>query len=438
MEEKELFEHYEHRVWEITPTFKKTIGASVLINLLGLLIIAQFNIFTTRGCDTPYVGAVCQVLDSAYVASVFFGKGAEWESRPYTPTEIGEDEVTIINVGDRLEYPEGYFYKDQEVLPPSSFENLTSSNSGDPLAPAPSQKSPEDMIAVVPTPNPKNEKQSIPDSPFDFGGKKDFVYKNPQKTNPPRSQGKNEGITSNKSPNKLPGEDKVAVKPTPKPTPSATATPTADELKSAKDGFKLNKAPLQTFADGVIAKIDSKVPQEKVDLKKNFKVVLDGTLTEEGTFDPKKTSFSTEQLQGDPQMVKVAEDAIKALGDSMLFSYLKTLGVDKINITLVQDDKNISAVIKSNLPSPEKARTISSGFNGLIVLANINTKDDAEVQSLLKNVKFKPDGKSFVINFEMAKDEAHQLIDKKLEEARQKKSQTNNVEAEKNAASKGR
>jgi hypothetical protein len=178
--------------------------------------------------------------------------------------------------------------------------------------------------------------------------------------------------------------------------------------------------------------LDSTKVEDKVDLKQNFKVELNGTLTPEGKFDPEKTKFIPTKPEGDPKMVEVAKNAIKALGDSTLFVYLKDLGVEKVNIVLVQDEKQISAIIRSSQPTEEKARSVKSGFNLIIGFAKTNTQDDAEVQALLKGVKFNSDGKNFIINFEMPKDEAHQLIDKKLEEARQKKSQTQNSVGVKN------
>ena len=64
--------------------------------------------------------------------------------------------------------------------------------------------------------------------------------------------------------------DKVATTKTPKPTPSPTPTPDVD---GAKKDFnqKFNKKPLQDFADGVLAKLDSTKPEDKVDLTQQLK-----------------------------------------------------------------------------------------------------------------------------------------------------------------------
>lgn len=429
MEEKELFENYEHKVWEWTPQLYKLIALATTVNLLGILVLSQFNIFSTRGCDTPYVGIVCQAMDSAYIASVFYGKGFEADSRAYEKTEISDDEVvTIIDVTDQLKYPDGYF----ALANPESntefplTENGTSSSfdSANPLGTTQSNK-PDGVLPpqVLPTPNKSVSGQDDIDSPFNFGGDNkpkapsNAGVKQPKITKTPK--------LINDPPKTLPKDGEIATSKTPKPTPSPTPTPSAEDANGARDKFneKFNKKPFQDFADGVVAKLDSNKPEDKIDLKQNFTVVLDGTLTKEGKFDAKKTRFV--KGEGNEQMVNLAKSAIEAMGDSNLFSYLQALGVDRVNITLVQDDKQISAVIKSNQQSEERARTISSGFNGIITIANINTKDDADTQTLLKATKFNADGKSFVINFAMPKDQAHQLIDKKLGEARQKKLQPN-------------
>lgn len=439
MEEKELFEDYEMRSWEFSPRIYKILGIAAIANFLFLFAFGQFNLLTTRGCDTPYAGIVCQVLDSAYVASTFLGEDNKWESRPYAKTELEDADITYIDVSEKLEYPEGYFAlanpeQTSENLPPNDeFAGLPPSmNSSSPLNPLPSSNN-EDLMKpqVTPTPNKKLEEQEEVTSPFEVAGnnpKPNYPRITPRKTPKVKNP-----ILSNDSPTSL-GGNTVATNKTPKPTPTPTPAPSQDDANKAKDEFTkgFNKLPLQEFADGVLAKIDSPKPEDKVDLKQAFTIVLDGTLTKEGKFDAKKTRFTKDE--GSEQMVNLAKSAIEAMGDSSLFSYLVNLGVDKVNITLVQNDKDISAVITSNQPNEERARTISSGFNGLIVLANMNTKDDKEVQALLKATKFEAKGKNFVINFAMPKADAHKMIDQKLQEARQKKSQPNSSEGVKESA----
>jgi hypothetical protein len=428
MEEKELFEEYEVRNWDITPRIYKILGVATVINILILFAFGQFNLLNRKGCDTPYFGIVCQALDSAYIASTFIGKDFKGEEIAYDPTKISEsEEVTFIDVSDRLEYPEGYFaLANPETNEFGQIPDSISSDNPITATPSTSDNNLMDKPQVIPTPNDRVKDQEIPDSLITIEGDNPKPNKNTTATKKTPKPGK---TLSNDSPKILDGNN--VAKTTPKPTPSATPTPSAEDANKEKDKFTqgFNKKPLQDFADGVLAKLESEKPEDKVDLKQSFTVVLDGTLTKEGKFDAKQTRFV--KGEGNEQMVNVAKSAIEAMGDSTIFSYLQTLGVDKVSITLVQDDKQISAIIKSSQPTPEKAKTISSGFNGLIAIANMNTKDDKEVQALLKATKFTAEGKSFVINFTMPKEDAHKLIDQKLQEARQKKLQNNSGEGEK-------
>ncbi len=448
MEEKELFEDYEMKVWEFNPRIYKVFAIAALINILGIFSLSQFNVFSTRGCDTPYVGIVCQVLDSAYVASTFLGQDNEWTSKPYTKEEIGDaEEITYIDVSDQLKYPDGYFALANPEVPadqavpnimdgfnPPTDSSSTPSSGGD-LTNQPQ---------VIPTPNDKVAKQDVPDSPFSFGDSpKQYKPPTVARNKTPKPIKSNNNPMSNDSPGDLtlPGDKTTAGKNTkPSPTPKKTEptpSPTVDP-EGAKTEFTstFNKKPFQDLVDGVIAKVDDKDPKVKVDLKQTFTVVLDGVLTKEGKFDAKKTRFV--KGEGQEQMVGVAKDAIEAIGNSSIFSYLQALGVEKINLTLVQDDQQISAIINSNLPTETKARTVSSGFNGLMAVAKINVKEP-EVQDLMKALKFQPQGKSFIINFAMPKDQAHKIIDQKIQEARQKKSQPSSSDDSKESATgKGR
>lgn len=435
MEEKGLFEHYEMRNWEITSRIYKILGASAIINFLILFAFGQFNLLNTRGCDTPYIGVVCQVLDSAYIASTFLGKGTEFESITYKKTEIGnEEEVTFIDVSHQLKYPDGYFaLANPEQMLENPTDELTGLTPGDTSSPSNTTEDLSNKVQVLPTPNDKVADQKVPDEIFTVG-KEPSSTKNPSVAKRTPKPGKNDPM-SNKSPDKLPGDETTA-KTTPKPTPEPT--PTDPQLQTAKDEFaqRFNKKPLQDFADGVIAKVDSNKPEEKIDLKQSFTVVLDGVITPDGKFDAKKTRFI--KGEGDQKMIDVAKSALEAIGDSTLFGYLNELNKDskiptKVNITLVQNDKEIFAIIRSEQPTEQRAKTVSSGFNGLVLVANMNTKDDKDIQTLLKAVKVKAEGKSVVINFTMPKEDAHKLIDQKLQEARQKKSQTNNNDEQANS-----
>jgi hypothetical protein len=172
MEEKELFEEYEIGGWQLNPKIYKIIGVSAVAHLLVFFTLSQFNLLQTKACDSPYVGKVCQVLDAAYLSSVFLGEDTDFVNQDYDPTKITEaEEITYIDVSREeppLEYPAGYFamtnpesaLTDQMTMP-TDMGGFTPSTS-------PSQLD-LNQPQVLPTPNNNVANQQLPDSPFTFG-----------------------------------------------------------------------------------------------------------------------------------------------------------------------------------------------------------------------------------------------------------------------------
>ena len=200
-----------------------------------------------------------------------------------------------------------------------------------------------------------------------------------------------------------------------KKLPEITSEPVTD--------FKPNKKPLEDFVDEILEKrADKQSKQSNLDLTKSFKVKGLGVLTEDGKLDPKKSGFLKlkDEEEGDKEMVDIAKSAIEAIGASGLFYYLKSLGVDKVDFTLIQDDKQIYAVISSFQKDEIRAKTISSGFNNLLSIAKLTVKED-ELKTLLNSVKVEPQGKNFVLNFNIDKPTAQKMIEKKLQEIEAKK-----------------
>lgn len=177
---------------------------------------------------------------------------------------------------------------------------------------------------------------------------------------------------------------------------------------------RINKKPLQDSVDV----LNQKIEKGEVDLTKPFSVTLEGYLTKEGKFDVKRSKFT--KSEGDRQMVEVVKQAIEAVSDSGMFSYLQTLGAEKIILNFSQDEKNVSAIITIEQISMERARTISSGLYALLAIVKINTKEDVEVQTILNAAKVSSQNKNCTINFAMPKEDAHQLLKNELQKATEK------------------
>jgi hypothetical protein len=428
MEEKELFEDYEIKNWEFSPRLFKVFGAGTLVAFLTVFAFGQFNLMQSKACDNAVVGTFCQVLDAAYIATTFAQEDGEWASRDYNKETIQDADVTFVDVSavePPLQYPEGYFalanpeqysqmpnptgdvmgqpFPTNPTFPTTTFPSTNPSNGADML----------NKPAELPKQNNDPIKGNVPDGLFSVGDDNPAPTPRPNKTPKPPNT-----TIGTKQPNK----DVVAKSNTnsnsdTSATPEPSATPVDPLGAVSQFNEKFNKKPLQDFADDVIVKTDG---TNKIDLTKPFMVEMQGVLDKEGKLDTKKSRFIDDD--GDPNMVVVAKSAIEAVNNSGLFSYLRDQGVEKVSFVLIQNDKELTAVIKGNLPNEEKARTVSSGISALLSVAKLTNRDE-DLKTLMNAAKFTTEKKDFVMNFVLPKEDAHKLIDKKLQEARIKKSQ---------------
>lgn len=446
MEEKELFEDYEIKSWEFTPRLFKMFGAGTLLAISTVFVFGQFNLVQTKACDNAIVGTFCQVLDAAYVATTFSQEDGEWASWDAPKTKIEDADITYVDVSavePPLKYPEGYFaLANPEQY--SQMQNPTGDVMGQPFpynssfpgttfpnTPAPNPTTGLELLnkeAELPKQNNNAVKGEIPDSPFtiDDSTVAKATPKNPSSNAPSRRRNTSKVPRPDKSP--TPNPEELADTDTNKdPQPEPSATPTDPAAAIGQFNQKFNKKFLVDFADEIVVKTEG---TEKIDLTKPFMVEMQGVLDKDGKLDPKKSRFIDDE--GDPNMINVAKSAIEAVNDSGLLSYLREYGVEKVSLVLIQDDKQLTAVIKGNLPTEEKARTVSSGINGLIGIAKLTNRDD-DLKKLMDAAKFTTEKRDFVMNFALPKQDAHKLIDKKLQEARIKKNQNSSGDISSNA-----
>jgi len=424
MQDKEFLQNYEIKNWNISPRIYKILGISALANILAIAVIGQADLLTRKGCDSPFVSQICQVLDTLYVGTALFGTDNEFTVKDYEKTELADSDITYIDVSGEtppLNYPEGYFALanpqefamqnyDFSMIPPPTYNDYPTNPT------MPNGTNLMNVPQVVPTPNDNAVTGTIPDLPFSIGGgnptTKTPTIKRVRTPKPPK-------VKNDSSPKQLPKLDGDATADNKdnkdKKPPEITSEPVTD--------FKPNKKPLQDFADDILEKrAEKQKTQSNLDLTKSFKVKMSGVLTEDGKLDPKKSGYVKlkDEEQGDKEMVDIAKAAIEAINNSGLFYYLKTLGVDKVDFTLIQDDKQIYAVISSSQKDENKAKSISSGFNNLLSIAKLTVKED-ELKTLLNSAKVEPQGKNFILNFNIDKPTAQKMIEKKLQEAEAKK-----------------
>lgn len=409
-EEGDLFHNYEIKSWEPSKRIYQILGVSAAVNLLALLVFSTTSVLTMKGCDSPLVSNVCQVLDTIYVGSKLFGTDREYVDAVYEKTELGDADVTFVDVsGDTppLSYPEGYF----QIANPEQFQamveqaNNPTTDSGF-IAPGIPITTPSTGSSLIDTPQRLPRVNSNPidgDLPTGFGD----AGANPTTRKPGRG-----GRV--KPP--VPDEDDTAGT-KPNETPEPLPTPMSSDAVKA---VEINKKPLADFADDVVTKWDAK----EVDLNQPFVVVLNGVLTKDGKLDAEKSKFDLGKQKGDQKMVDVAKAAIQAVGDSGFLTYLRSLDVEKVTITLVQDDKQLTAVISSSQKTSERANAISSGIGGYISLGKFKYGDpNTDERKLLDGAKSTADGNNFVLNFAIPKPVAQEMITRRLKEAQAKKQQ---------------
>src|SRR3954471_4163404 len=99
--EGEFLYNYEIRSWPLSTRIYQILAASAFINLLFIAILSQTPVLTAKGCDSPLVGRVCQVLDTVYIGSLLFGTEREYADVAYDPTHLSpDDEITFVDVSN--------------------------------------------------------------------------------------------------------------------------------------------------------------------------------------------------------------------------------------------------------------------------------------------------------------------------------------------------
>lgn len=428
----DLFNNYEIRNWNFSSAIYTIIAVSVLLNLGALAFIGQTNLLTRRGCDSPFVGRVCQVLDMAYVGTVLFGTEREYVDMAYEKTDLGDADITYIDVSGEtppLSYPAGYFQIANPVQYAMLQQQLTNpvitTSSNIPGFPMSTPMSDSDILKLMPSTPKANPNAFMDDST----------------TTPPFSavngRSRSGGIKRGRGGRVKPIDDFPDTKvldeqiaaATPSPTPKADPTPVSGDLEEARadrNGVYINKRPLGDYAKTALEKIDSKA----VKLDSPVKVVISGTLAlgKDGKTiilkNPKPVRSKSDPVN-DPAMEKFVQNAILAVGDTGWFGYLDRLQTKNVVITVEQNDTNFVASVRADQPSENHAKQAASGLNATITLGKALAKGDELV--FLDLAKTISEGKTFILNFDIPKPLVQELILRKLAESKEKENKPNST-----------
>ncbi len=414
-QEGDLFHGYEIGNWNLSTRIYQILAVSAVFNLAILGFVTQAELLTTRGCDSPFVGRVCQVLDMAYVGTVLFGTNREYVDADYDRTDLADAEITYIDVSGvtpPFVYPEGFFYKEPAAdLAAGLMADSGFFAPGIPANPTQYGSSVIDTPPFVPKSNPNAINGELPDSPF---GNDNPTIGKVQKR--PRG-GRIRGVTD--------ANDQA----------SADDQPADEKLPEGKvPDFAaiedINKRPFKNLA----VSVNELLTNKELNLSSEFSVSATAKLNKEGRLE-KKTFKFTKAESSDPKMIDVVKRSIEAFSESGLLQYLKDLSGKDLSLTINQDNTNISAQVQSELERETRADSLKGILKLGIDLA-ISKKEEAiaemelandpakvkDLQSerddleLLKNTKITTDGKKLVINFSVGKDVVQAMIQRKLAE----------------------
>lgn len=429
----ELFNNYEITNWDYSKSKRilSILGISAVFNLLLIFGAAQTPILSMKGCDSPLVGQVCQVLDAVYVGSKLLGTDREWVDAAYEKTDLGDMDVTWVDVTGAdsnapLSYPEGYFQianpeewaMKQQMLAQQQNQNIE----GFPSFPSAGSGFPP--VSVTPPPTKNNfPRPKSGSSIFDTKPKV-------AKQNPNALQGF--------------GDDDTQASNTKKPSDKANAkngkNKADDGMEEIAPGIKvpkkdkgqpsldsppensINTRPLDEYAN----RVNDILKDPNFRLETQFIVNASAKLTKDGKLDSKSFRWGQVKVENnDKKMMEVVRGAIQALSDSGVLNTLQDISGKDLDLTLSQDQQAISADIFSRLASKEEADSVASGLRlGLQVklsgLGEGADQNDRDLVALLKGATITSEGNQLKIKFSMPKDIALPMIQRKLAERKQK------------------
>lgn len=355
---------------------------------IGRLLGASLGVHTVAMALILYVPAFRDALNIAFLFS-----GAEFVSRDYTRTTIGDDVQILDLASGKFRYPDGYFAPESAQL---AAQNV-------PFAPtivSQAGRFATTMPASTPTPTPQPSPSPSPQisPPLSSPGPAQVIA-----TSSPSPAG-SPGVSDKKA--EVASQDKAQ---TPDEAQKELDKVAAEnKIELPKEG-EINKQALKDFGNFA----NELKNQGKLDLNQPFEIVIESELDEHGKLkDPKFTKKA-----GDPNLIELSGRMIAALNDSGFLIYLKRINQDnpgtKVTFTIKQDHSEVVATVESDASSVSSARNLSQAFNFLLA-AGARSRAGKDEEVLLKNTTVSPDGKRIKFNFTMPRQPVVELIKKQL------------------------
>lgn len=451
LEDSDLFQNYEIKSWVLSPRIIKIVALSAVVNIVALLVVGQTSLLTLKGCDSPLVGSVCQVLDTVYVGALLFGTDREYVDVAYDKTDLGDDEeITYIDVSNVLppfEYPGDYFRianPEKYVIPEIGDElAYTQGIPGIPNGiPITEGNSLFDTPQKLPTPNPNILEGDLGGgNSYNNGGGGVYFppvqsYKAKKPKKPKTSPTPEDSIPG------IPDENLVAENESPSPTPVQTFEPTPTpegDVKEDKNGVFINKRPLTDMTRKTLELLAA----NQIRLDPTFKVGLTGTLglaKDEKTvvFKNPKPMPLEKGVVNHPAIEKFVQEWIISLGDSGWLGYVERIDENKkikekrIQIMLEQNDTEFFATVNAEQPDENTAKMLASGLN--VSLQGYGLLADGDEQVLLKSGSTTFNKNVLVLNFKIPKPIVQEMIARYLAKEKAKPTPTDSNAATKPTA----
>jgi len=345
---------------------------------ISRLVAASLGVHTAVLAVVFYVPAFRDALNIAFLFS-----GAEFVSRDYNRTAIGDEVQMVELTSGKFRYPDGYFAP--EPFPP--VESVPTNPLGATIVSQAANQKPFSVPTPTPEPTPAPIASATPA----------VAVNSPTPSGSPAASEKKGEVAGNEK-GKTPAEaqkelDKVAA---------------ANNVDLPQEG-EINKQALKDFGNYA----NEMKNQGKLDLNQPFEIVIESTLDANGKLkDPKFTKKA-----GDPNLIELSGRMIAALNDSGFLIYLKRINQDnpgtKVVFTVKLDQSEVVATVESDASSADSADRLAGIFSGLLSWG-AKSREGHDEEVLLKNTTVSPDGKRIKFNFTMPRQPVVDLIKRQL------------------------
>lgn len=149
-----------------------------------------------------------------------------------------------------------------------------------------------------------------------------------------------------------------------------------------------------------------------IDFSKAFSVEFEGVLDQSGKIDFSKSDFV--KTSGDTRLVEIVKKYISAANDFRYFKSFRDLGAATVNIKTWQNEQDFSVEVFADTDTENKTRSVVSMLSMVVKMA-VEQREDSPEKKILENTSVKADGKKFIINVIIPKNDFALLIKSELD-----------------------